>query len=150
MPAGGGGDRRDDVTASDAAAIRPFLGRPPGGPCRGPVPPATDEGSGAVRPYYLTRGRVASADDRVRVETVVVAVPGRAHRLPARAREHQQLIVLAAEPTSVVLPTPKPPATTTFTGTGSTRLPAGGSEGADTVDQPPDEREVVAGCDGRR
>src|SRR5262245_42481925 len=48
-------------------------------------------------------------------------------------------------PTSVVLPTPKPPATTIFTGIGTTRrAPASGLEGDDAIDQPPDEGDVVA------
>src|SRR4051812_1267286 len=101
MPAGGG-ERDDRGTGGGAAAIRPFLGRKPTGPGAASGPPPADEGGGAVRPYYLTRGRVARADGRVRVETVVVAVPSRAHRLPGAAWEHQRLLGLAAEPTSVV------------------------------------------------
>src|SRR3954451_18246235 len=58
-------------------------------------------------------------------------------------------VISEMAPTNVVLPTPKPPATRTFTGTGSTRFATAGSECADTVDQPPDERDVVAGRDGR-
>jgi hypothetical protein len=103
MPVAGRGERGDDEdTRSGAPAVRPFLGRPPG-PVAAAGPPPADGGGGAVRPYYLTGGRVARADGRVRVETVVVAaVPARAHRLPAAAWEHQRLLGLAAEPTSVV------------------------------------------------
>ena len=38
----------------------------------------------------------------MRVETIVVARPGAARRLPVHAWEHRQLVSLAAEPASVV------------------------------------------------
>jgi hypothetical protein len=84
----------------DSPAIRPFLDRTGAGAFgRGPEP-AEDDAAG-VRPYFVTRGRVASADARVRVETVLVARPAAVHGLPAHAREHHRLVTLAARPISV-------------------------------------------------
>jgi hypothetical protein len=64
---------------------------------------ATQAGpAGGVRPYFLTRGRVASADGRVRVETVVVARRNATFHVAGPAFEHRRLLGLAARPTSVV------------------------------------------------
>jgi hypothetical protein len=45
---------------------------------------------------------VGSADARVRIETMVVARPGAALRLPPHAWEQHRLLVLAVRPISVV------------------------------------------------
>lgn len=94
----------DDSPESQSSYVRPFLGRigatPPAGP--GAPAPAASAAPADVRPYFLTSGRVASADGRVRVETMVLARPGAAHRLPPQAREHRRLVALAADAHSVV------------------------------------------------
>jgi hypothetical protein len=65
-------------------------------------PSAGDDEAAGIRPYFLTGGRVSSADRRVRVETIVVARPGASRQVPVHAREHQRLVALAAAPISVV------------------------------------------------
>src|SRR5690349_10264178 len=77
------------------------------------------------------------------IATVVVVLP----RTRLRSSTSDETVVIAASvvsgviseiaPTKVVLPTPKPPATTIFTGIGAVRT-ASGSEGAYTIDQPLD------------
>jgi hypothetical protein len=106
-----------DRGPTDGAFLRPFLdaaaqaGARAGAPGRpgpdGPVPPPANPGPPAdkvagVRPYSLTRGRVASSDPRVRLETMVMAVAGSLGRVGPQAQEHRSLLAHAWEPRSVV------------------------------------------------
>jgi hypothetical protein len=91
-----GDGRRDEPGEDDGSFIRPFIDQ---GDLRGDV---DGEDAAAIRPYFLTAGRVSSADRRVRVETMVVARPDAAQRLAPAAKEQLRLIELAASPTSVV------------------------------------------------
>src|SRR4051812_11966920 len=79
--------------------------------------------------------------------TVVVVLP----RTKLRSSTSDDTVVIAASvvsgviseiaPTNVVLPTPKPPATTIFTGIGAMRT-VSVSEGAYTIDQPSDHGRI--------
>src|SRR3954447_22738917 len=81
------------------------------------------------------------------IATVVVVLP----RTRLRSSTSADTVVMAASvvsgviseiaPTNVVLPTPKPPATTILTGIGAART-ASGLEGAYTIDQPFDHRGI--------
>lgn len=76
-PPSGAGHDGDDF-------LRPFTGhvpptRPVPAPPSPPDAPAAEPQGAAVRPYSITRGRVTSADSRVRVETMVRAIPGGRH-----------------------------------------------------------------------
>jgi hypothetical protein len=98
-----GRGRDADGREVGSPAIRPFLDRAqPRPPAPAEEPVAAEDQAASIRPYYLTRGRVASADARVQVETVVVARPGAVARLPANAREERRLLLLAVRPISVV------------------------------------------------
>jgi hypothetical protein len=101
-------DREDDGPPA-GAFLRPFVG--PLEAAAGDSPSAQRAHAGAagpepaeaaaVRPYGLTGGRVASADGRLRVETMVRADGAARHRLRPHAHQHRALVELARVPTSV-------------------------------------------------
>ncbi len=62
-------------------------------------PPGRPEGNDFIRPFIMTGGRTNTADRRLRVETVVEAIP-HSSTMPLDA-EHRQILALCASPMSI-------------------------------------------------
>lgn len=69
-----GGVRRRPAPHVPVAAARPVGAPPPARPAAGPDDPSS-AGDAGVRPFVVTNGRTRPVDERLRLETQVVATP---------------------------------------------------------------------------